>query len=229
MRQIASNSAAFSISQNPVVRQIEGAVLGSNPAVLEDIFEPKNNIVIWRRRFSKDFQCVVDEFIESRQTTHVSSILAPSNARHKLRQELGARQIDSLADDAVELIEMFCCLFDLNRVELRMTVLRDSMCPKFHVDHVPCRLVTTYSGIGTQWLPNNVVRREKLGIGSAEKPDTVSGLYRSENDIQQMTLADVALLKGEAWQGNQGAGLVHRSPALKKGQHRLFLSLDFCR
>ena len=229
MRQIASNSAAFPISQNPVARQIEGAVLGSNPAVLEDIFEPKNNIAIWRRRFSKDFQCVVDEFIESRQTTYVSSILAPSNARHELRQELGARQFDSLADDAVELIEMFCCLFDLNRVELRMTVLRDSMCPKFHVDHVPCRLVTTYSGIGTQWLPNNVVRREKLGIGSAGKPDTVSGLYRSENDIQQMTLADVALLKGEAWQGNQGAGLVHRSPALPKGQHRLFLSLDFCR
>ena len=73
------------------------------------------------------------------------------------------------------------------------------------------------------------MRREKLGIGSAGKPDTDSGLYRSENDIQQMTLADVALLKGEAWQGNQGAGLVHRSPALPKGQHRLFLSLDFWR
>ena len=101
------------------------------------------------------------------------------------------------------------------------------MCPKFHVDHVPCRMVTTYTGVGTQWLPNAVVKRDKLGIGSAGKSDQDSGLYGNEADIRQMASADVALLKGEGWQGNQNAGLVHRSPAIPSGESRLLLTLDF--
>jgi hypothetical protein len=42
-----------------------------------------------------------------------------------------------------------------------------------------------------------------------------------------MSAGDVALLKGEKWQGNQGAGLIHRSPALKTGERRLILTLDW--
>ena len=34
----------------------------------------------------------------------------------------------------------------------------------------------------------------------------------------------MGLLKGECWEGNQGAGLVHRSPKLEnKAQRRLML------
>jgi hypothetical protein len=144
-----------------------------------------------------------------------------------LLKEFGRFHFSALVDDVNELIDMFCCLFELNQVGLRMTVLREAMCPKFHVDHVPCRLVTTYGGIGTQWLPNNSVNREKLGIGSAGLSDQESGLYGNESDIRQMASADVALLKGEGWQGNQNAGLVHRSPAIPSGESRLLLTLDF--
>ena len=34
-------------------------------------------------------------------------------------------------------------------------------------------------------------------------------------------------LKGELWEGNETAGLVHRSPALAKDERRLLLTLDF--
>jgi hypothetical protein len=43
--------------------------------------------------------------------------------------------------------------------------------------------------------------------------------------IQTLQAGDVALLKGENWQGNEGAGLVHRSPSGQQG--RLLLSLDW--
>ena len=49
----------------------------------------------------------------------------------------------------------------------------------------------------------------------------------NESDIRQMAAADVALLKGEGWQGNQNAGLVHRSPTIPPGESRLLLTLDF--
>jgi hypothetical protein len=35
------------------------------------------------------------------------------------------------------------------------------------------------------------------------------------------------LLKGERWQGNEGRGLVHRSPPLVAGERRLLLTLDW--
>ena len=55
----------------------------------------------------------------------------------------------------------------------------------------------------------------------------MSGLFQSETDIENLQSGQVALLKGERWEGNEGAGLVHRSPRLNKGERRLLLSLDF--
>ena len=199
----------------------------SDPAVLADIYEPKTNIAIWQRSLSERLQCLVGEFVASRKQPYTSVICTPAGARPQLLKEFGSSDFSTLVDDVNELIDMFCCLFDLNQVGLRMTVLREAMCPKFHVDQVPCRLVTTYSGIGTQWLPNNSVNREKLGYGSAGLSDQESGLYGNESDIRQIATADVALLKGEGWQGNQNAGLVHRSPAIPSRESRLLLTLDF--
>ena len=106
-------------------------------------------------------------------------------------------------------------------------VLDRSMCPKFHVDKVPCRLVTTLSGIATQWLDHQVVDRDKLGAGSNGLPDEESGLFERQSHINQLSVGDVALLKGEGWFDNEGAGLVHRSPALNSNDRRLLLTLDF--
>lgn len=134
---------------------------------------------------------------------------------------------EALSQDIGELVDIFCCLFDLERVGLRLTALDKAMCPKFHVDKVPGRLVTTYRGTATEWLPHSSVNRSKLGHGSEGKADAESGLFKSQDDIQCLNFGDVALLKGERWEGNEGAGLVHRSPALEKGERRLLLTLDF--
>jgi hypothetical protein len=153
--------------------------------------------------------------------------LSPQDALAPIHQALGGSELTApLGEDIAELVDMFCCLFDLGNVGLRLTILDKAMCPRFHVDNVPCRLVTTYQGSGTQWLPHNVVDRSKLGHGSDGKPDEHSGLFPKLGDIQQLTSGDVALLKGELWEGNEGAGLVHRSPLLSAGERRLLLTLD---
>ena len=199
------------------------AVIRQDPEALAEIYNDNTNIVIWQRQFSDQFENTVSEFVASRAAPYISSILSPSEAPALLRKKMGG----ALADDVAELVDMFCCLFELQQAGLRMTVLRDTMCPKFHVDHVPCRLVTTYTGIATEWLPHHLVNRDKLGINSEGKADRESGLYQHETDIQRMASGEVALLKGEGWLGNQNAGLVHRSPAIAAGNSRLLLTLDF--
>jgi hypothetical protein len=104
------------------------------------------------------------------------------------------------------------------------------MCPRFHFDRIPCRLITTYHGVATEWLPHQVVDRSKLGAGNQGKSDEKSGLFESANDICQLRKGDVGLLKGEFWHDNEGAGLVHRSPVQTDdslSQSRLLLTLDF--
>lgn len=197
------------------------------PEVLTDIYRGDTNIVIWQRELSETLKNSVDAFVGSNPTFQTSMTLTPQRALSSVRDALGDSSQGELSENIAELVDMFCCLFELKRAGLRLATLDRAMCPRFHVDKIPCRLVTTFQGIATEWLPHQVVNREKLGAGNNGKPDSTSGVYKSPHDIQRISSGDVALLKGELWQGNEGAGLVHRSPEVPAGQPRLLLTLDF--
>ena len=227
MNAVGSNhitNSAGKIDENTKVGRV---VKSSDPAVMADIYDEDINLVIWQRQFPTRFKDLVDHFVTSGPRPRFSTTLNPKEAHAVMLEEMGDSCFSELADDISELVEMFCFLFGLNHTGLRMRVLRDPMCPKFHVDHVPCRMVTTYSGVATEWLPHRRVNREKLGLSSADKSDHESGLYEDESDVQKMVFAEVALMKGEGWKGNQNAGLVHRSPTVAVGERRLILTLDF--
>ena len=195
---------------------------------LADIYQDKVNISIWQRSLSLDLSKAVEQVLNLNHAFWFSSSVGPCDTFSSLFDALGENASARLiSEDIAKIVEMFCCLFDLEQVGLRLTTLDRAMCPKFHVDRVPCRLVTTYSGIATEWLSHQDVDREKLGVGSLGKSDEESGIYRDHGDIRQLASGDVALLKGESWLGNEGRGLVHRSPNLTNQKKRLLLTLDF--
>lgn len=203
------------------------AVKGEEPAVLTHVYEDDVNIVIWNRELSEKLSQSVRNFLMANPGYQSVMTVAPEDAYESLLESFGNAECTDLAENVAELVDMFCCLFDLKRAGLRLTALDSAMCPKFHVDRVPGRLVTTFEGVATQWLPHESVTRSKLGTGSEGKADNVYGLYKHESDIRQLACGDVAILKGESWEGNENAGLVHRSPAVPENQSRLLLTLDF--
>ncbi len=152
--------------------------------------------------------------------------VSPDSAHARFSEATGGTAPAELVDDVAELVDMFCYLFGLRRAGLRLATLNRAMCPRFHVDRVLCRLVTTYHGVATEWLPHEAVDRSKLGLGSNGQSDLDSGLFTNQDDIRRLTCGDVALLKGELWAGNENAGLVHRSPAVPAGENRLLLTVD---
>ena len=93
------------------------------------------------------------------------------------------------------------------------------MYPRFHVDHVPLRLISTYAGVASEWLEEGGMDRRRLGDAQAEPRDS--------ERIQRLQAGWVALAKGEKWSGNEGAGLIHRSPTPPPGERRLLLTLDW--
>lgn len=208
--------------------KLQTASESHQPEILTDIYRDEHNIIIWRRPLSPDFLWSIDEFLKSHEAFKMAMAVTPQQVFADLREKLqNVRCAYKLSQNIAELVDMFCGLFDLKQAGLRLTVLDRAMCPRFHVDSVSCRLVTTYRGVATEWLPHNVVDRTKLGTGNNGLPDELSGLYQNSDDIQRLNNGDVALLKGERWKGNENAGLVHRSPAPKPNERRLLLTLDF--
>lgn len=198
---------------------------GATPQTLTRILEDDVNLAVWKRQLPAH----IAEFghlllsLNEPLAQSFSFELADDDAQPSL-QELASGFSDlegyeGFIADVSWLVSAFACLLGAKRIGLRLRALDKAMCPRFHVDHVPVRLITTYAGIGSQWLKEGVMDRRKLGQAEAE-PDV-------DSQIQQIDSGDVALLKGEKWHGNEGCGLIHRSPLPPAGERRLILTLDW--
>ncbi|MEM8563287.1 MAG: DUF1826 domain-containing protein [Pseudomonadota bacterium] len=212
----------------PTTQPERYAAHGEDPAVLADIYREDINIAIWQRTLSQTLQDAVHHCLALHYPLQCAMTVSPLTVRARLNEHLAITPLDELADSIAHLVDMFCCLFGLERAALRLMSLERAMCPKFHVDKLPCRLVTTFQGPGTQWLPQHAISRESLGYGSETGKTGPLQLTWKQSDIERLHCGDVALLKGERWEGNENAGIVHRSPAVAEGDRRLLLTLDFC-
>ena len=199
--------------------------------VFSDIYREDINIAIWQRKLSDQLVLAANEILKTHGRVEIAEAVTATSVHSKLCKALGETDaVKVLSNDITLLVDMFCCVFDLKKAGLRLTALDRAMCPRFHFDRIPCRLVTTFHGVATEWVPHQLVDRSKLGAGNQGKSDEQSGLFQSIDNIRQLNQGDVALLKGEFWQDNEGAGLVHRSPVQGQGlinERRLLLTLDF--
>ena len=217
------------ISQPSVLEgRLFGCIAVDHSDILTNIFQDDTNIAIWQRVLSNHLLISAKKILEKWPTIKVSEVVTPEEVNKPIENIFGSdHQWTILCKDITRLVDIFCNLFGLKHARLRLTTLDHAMCPRFHVDRIPCRLITTYQGVATEWLPNVLADRSKLGTGNRGEPDERSGLFDSTTNIQKMSRGDVALLKGEAWKGNFGAGLIHRSPQLPLDSGRLLLTLDF--
>ena len=198
---------------------------GVTPQTLTRILEDQINLAVWQRQLPvhiADFAQLVLSLNEP-LTESLCVELPDEDAEPDLAGlAAGLRDLqgfEGFVSDLKWLISAFACLLGARRIGVRLRVLDKAMCPRFHVDHVPVRLITTYAGIGSQWLEEGAMDRLQLGQADAEPQGAAS--------IRQLNSGDVALLKGEKWHGNEGFGLIHRSPQPAPGERRLLLTLDW--
>ncbi|MGE7965054.1 DUF1826 domain-containing protein [Pseudomonas sp. NPDC089918] len=212
---------APSLKLRPVIRQVQG----DTPKALTGILDDGINLALWQRQlpahiadFGRLLLSLNEPLAESLSLEMPGDDAEPN--LHGLASGFSDLEgYEGFIADVSWLVSAFACLLGAQRIGLRLRVLDTAMCPRFHVDHVPVRLITTYAGIGSQWLKEGAMDRQQLGKPEAEPPD--------ESLIQQITSGEVALLKGEKWHGNEGFGLIHRSPQPAPGERRLILTLDW--
>lgn len=202
--------------------------ISNDSSQLSKIHNQKINISIWQRKLDSELMDIGNYLLRNNNEIQLSEVVEPRHTLDVLNKEFGSsKKTVPLFKDIYNLVNLFCNLFDEKRAWVRLDSIDKPMCPRFHTDYVKCRLVTTYVGPATQWLPHELVNRSKLGHGNQGQPDNKSGLFVENADIEQLNVGHVALLKGESWEGNEGAGLVHRSPHAKNGYSRLYMTIDF--
>lgn len=191
-------------------RGVARQVFGESPQVLTEALHDGVNMAVWQRRLPahiEDFARVLLSLGQPLGESLTLELKADGEVAPLHGLAAGYADLQGHAGfvaDVAWLIGAYACLLDARRVGMRLQVLDGAMCPRFHVDHVPLRLITTYAGPASEWLASP-----------------------QASEVQQLASGDVALLKGEKWLGNEGAGLVHRSPQLPEGERRLILTLDW--
>ena len=123
-----------------------------------------------------------------------------------------------LADQIKESCGMLNQTLDCKYVGVRLLTLDKPMCPRFHVDQIPCRLLITLSGGGTEWIANNDVDWKLF-----DDRTNLDAPLKEKKKVNQFKAGEWSLLKGGTWQ-SQFNGVVHRSPHIY--ENRLMLSLD---
>ena len=110
----------------------------------------------------------------------------------------------ALTEDVAQLAALYARLAAEPRVEVRLELITGNGCWKFHADYVALRLISTYWGEATQWLPQ--------GAGADTPP-------------RALAAGDVGMFKGRALADDRA--IIHRSPPIaESGGDRLLLVID---
>jgi hypothetical protein len=204
-------------------REAPRQVQGASPQVLAEILATEVNLAVYERQLSVEVEQFVMSLLALGQPLAESLSIdwdedvAPAAV---LRLACGYQHLPGHAvflADINWLLGAYACLLGAKRIGLRLRILEQAMCPRFHVDHVPVRLITSYAGAGSQWLREDAMLRASLANAAPQQAV----------QIEQIAVGAVALVKGEKWLGNQGRGLIHRSPPLPANARRLLLTLDW--
>lgn len=207
---------------------VSRSVAGNDLLVLADIYRDDINMALWQ---GPTLDQAITDYPQSLENMpgipKITAVLPTQDCTDQLRDcfpEHVARP--ALVAWLAHCIDMFGCLFEQERVGVRLRCLNSAMCPRFHIDNIPVRLVHTLVGPGTEWLTEDNLDRTRLGRGNGGLSDEHSGVVFEPRNFQRLKAGDIALLKGSGWVGNEHAGLVHRSPAVASGAGRWVLTLD---
>ena len=205
-----------------------GSMFGNQPSSLRSILSPEVNFVLWQRNLSTFLDAWSSEV--RWEKTEVLEGEFDREALESFEDDLfnelkkwRTREPDFtrwVANDMCTNIRTFMDVTNAKEVFVKIEPVADDKCRLFHVDQNLLRMLCTYAGEGTLWLPNDKVERKSLGCCNED-------IVLDPLAIFQAPKLDVLVLKGERWPHNLVGGAVHRSPPLRDGDKRLLLKVDF--
>jgi len=195
------------------------AVITNDDEKLQDIHLKSKNIAIYQRNIKglhKELDQIVERPIECRASGTTAGIL------EILKKYFHNNLADcpSLFEDVTELLRLFEKTTQATSFRLLLATISTNMCRKFHTDINNLRLLCTYVGPGTLWLPD-----EAIDLMALRKGGDNQDIVKDPQQIQQVLTGDVVLLKGALYP--DANPILHRSPSIEtNGEKRILLRID---
>lgn len=139
--------------------------------------------------------------------------------RDQVNRALGSNAHPCLVDEIDAASQLLADLLGCDSVGIRIATLNGPMCPKFHRDHVHCRLLMTLLGPGTEWIAHDDVDNDAFADRTSASVPVVDG-----KPVRHLEPGSWSLLKGGLWDVANYQGVVHRSPHYDGD--RLLVSID---
>jgi hypothetical protein len=193
-------------------------LIGRDPDVLQQIRDGSFSVVAWERRLPRGLRDALRRWVgqEPSRFEGFDGDAAWVDAALQGFPVSPARTF--LAQDLRSLVQRFGFLTGIRPIKISFGAVTGDQCRKFHADYQRLRLITTYLGPGTEWLPEHAVRRHAL-IEPPACPATANQLIvRDPSLVRRAHAGDVLLLRGH--DGVVGAALaaVHRSPPIEQSR-----------
>ena len=119
-------------------------------------------------------------------------------------------------EDMANLCEMFCITEKSSYISFSISSHRG--CRRYHIDNVPLRLLVTYAGQGTEWLPDEFANKRAYANGEPNEK-----IIKDISKKQFVGEWDIALFKGGP------EGLLHRTPDSALNKNSILMRLDHAR
>jgi len=198
-------------------------ITSNTPEVLRSILDPNVNLTLWQRP---------EQNPVARELARLSALSLRDVRRGTslksfdedliellLQQGLEPSDFENLRKDMKRLIKIFSPISKGQPITFRLLTTNRDDCKRFHLDRTRLRLMCTYRGPGTEWLPEGQLDRAAQSRGAPNE-----SIIRFGKPSQFNTFW-VGIAKGDP--DNTGQGLVHRSPAIAEAGHtRVFFCLD---
>jgi hypothetical protein len=116
-------------------------------------------------------------------------------------------------EDMADVCKTFCELEKMETVSFQLGTQR--ACRRYHIDNVPKRMLVTYAGKGTEWLPDEAADREAFLSGEPNEK-----IIKDPSALQFINQWDVAVFRGGP------EGVLHRTPDAALNGPSILMKLD---
>ena len=189
---------------------------------LKKIYDENIELVSVSRSSSERLESLADGLFKRRAVIELDWRQAATDKETPLRELKCVMQTQEeakfLANEVNFVNKILHEFLHCEEVRVRVATIHGLMCPKFHADHVYCRMLVTVRGPSTEWIACDDVQQDIL---SDSDSDTLP--LKQGKTIRKLTRGDMSLLKGGKWQDGF-SGVIHRSPH-EEGP-RLLLTFD---
>ncbi|MEM6964653.1 MAG: DUF1826 domain-containing protein [Bacteroidota bacterium] len=199
------------------ISKFDNAVISDDSTILDDIHMTNKNIAIFQREIAplkEGLDQASQQSIECKVSGTVEEISTALNTY--FANELPAQKV--LLEDILSLLALFQRVSKGDSFRFFLATIHNNMCRKFHTDINSLRLLCTYVGPGTIWLPEAAIDHKALRAKASD-------IVLHKDLIQQAKTGDVVILKGALYP--EAEAIIHRSPTIEEsGEKRLLLRID---